>query len=71
VVVAIPFAAASGRRNVFVSVAASIFIFFVYYLLQQLGFALGEAATAPPWLAAWLPNLCFGLVGLWMMTRVR
>jgi lipopolysaccharide export system permease protein len=71
VVIAVPFAAASGRRNVFVGVAASITFFFVYYLLQQVGFAYGQAGRVPPWLGAWLPNLVFGIAGLWMMTRVR
>ena len=69
--IAVPFAARSGRRNVFVGVAASIVIFFAYYLLQQLGFAYGEAGGIPPWVGAWLPNILFTAVGLWMMVRVR
>jgi lipopolysaccharide export system permease protein len=71
VLIAVPFAAASGRRNAFVGVAASITIFFVYFLLQQFGFAFGQAGQVPPWLGAWLPNLVFGIAGLWMMARVR
>lgn len=71
VLVAIPFAAASGRRNVYVGVAASILIFFTYYVLQQLGFAFGEAGRVPPWLGAWLPNLAFTAGSLWMIARVR
>ena len=45
-------------------VASSILICFAYFVLQQLGLALGPAADVPPWLAAWFPNLSFGLVGL-------
>jgi lipopolysaccharide export system permease protein len=71
VLIAVPFAAASGRRNVFVGVAASLFIFFVYFVLQQFGFAFGEAGRVVPWLAAWLPNLVFATAGFWLMTRVR
>jgi lipopolysaccharide export system permease protein len=71
VLIAVPFAAGSGRRNVFVGVAASISIFFVYFVLQQVGFAVGEAGRVVPWLAAWLPNLMFAVAGLWMMARVR
>jgi lipopolysaccharide export system permease protein len=71
VLVAIPFAAASGRRNVFVGVAASILIFFVYFVLQQMGFAFGEGGRVPAWLGAWLPNLFFGFGSLWMVSRVR
>jgi lipopolysaccharide export system permease protein len=71
VLLAVPFAAGSGRRNVFVGVAASIFIFFMYYLLQQLGFAFGETGHIPGWVGAWFPNLFFGIASLWMMARVR
>jgi lipopolysaccharide export system permease protein len=71
VLIALPFGAASGRRNVFVGVASSILISFIYFVLQQLTLALGSGGHLPPWLAAWLPNICFGLVGIWMTARVR
>jgi len=71
VLVAVPFAAGSGRRNAFVGVAASIFLCLLYFVLQQLGLAFGEAGLVPSWLGAWLPNLFFGLGGLVMMAKVR
>jgi lipopolysaccharide export system permease protein len=71
VFVAVPFAARSGRRNVFVGVAASIFIFFAYFVLQQVGLTFGETGWLPSWLGAWFPNLFFGIGGLVMMARVR
>jgi len=40
-------------------------------VLQQFGLALGTGGYVPSWLAAWFPNLAFGLAGLWMMTRAR
>jgi lipopolysaccharide export system permease protein len=71
VLIALPFGSASGRRNVFVGVASSILICFAYFVLQQVGLALGTGGYVVPWLAAWIPNLCFGLAGLWMTARVR
>ena len=71
VLIATPFGAASGRRNVFVGVASSILIFFAYYVLQQLSLALGAGGTLPSWLAGWLPNLTFGVAGLWLTAKVR
>lgn len=71
VLIALPFGAVSGRRNVFVGVASSIFIFFAFYVLSALGLALGAAAWMPPWLAAWLPNLVFGSAAFLLITRVR
>jgi lipopolysaccharide export system permease protein len=69
--VAIPFGVAAGRRNVYVGVASSIVICFVYFVVLQLGLALGTSGRVEPWLAAWFPNLSFGLTGLWMTARIR
>lgn len=71
VLIAIPFGAASGRRNIFVGVASSIGICFAYFVLLKLGLALGTGGYLPAWLAAWLPNACFGIAGFWLMLRVR
>jgi lipopolysaccharide export system permease protein len=71
VLIALPFGAASGRRNIFVGVASSIFICFTFFVLLQLGLALGTGGYLPAWLAAWFPNLTFGLAGLWLTARVR
>jgi lipopolysaccharide export LptBFGC system permease protein LptF len=71
VLIAIPFGAGGGRRNVFVGVASSIAICLLYYFLQPLCLTFGSAGYMPPWLAAWLPNLVFGVAGLWMTARVR
>ena len=71
VLIAIPFGAASGRRNVYVGVASSVVIFFTYWVMQQLCLALGTGDYIPPWLAGWFPNLAFGLTGLWLTSRVR
>ena len=71
VLIAIPFGAASARRNVFVGVAASVVICFAYFVLLQLGLALGAGGFVPPWLGAWLPNATFGAAGIWMTLRVR
>ena len=71
VLIAIPFGTVSGRRNLFVGVAGSIFICFAYLVIQKVSLALGSTGHMPPWLAAWLPNLVFGATGLWMTARVR
>lgn len=71
VLIALPFGAASGRRNVFAGVASSIFIYFVFYIFQQVGLALGAAGWVPPWLGGWFPNLAFGSAGVWLTAKVR
>ena len=47
VLIAIPFGAASGRRNLFVGVAGSIFICFRFFRAPA-----GRTGTGPQWLAA-------------------
>jgi len=71
VLIALPFGAASGRRNVFVGVASSLLICFTYFVLLQLALALGSRGSVPPWLAAWAPNLLFGATGILLTWRVR
>ena len=71
VLIALPFGAFSGRHNVFVGVAGSIFICFVYFILQRVSVGLGVAGYLPPVLAAWLPNILFGGAGIALMCRVR
>ena len=71
VLIALPFGAASGRRNIFVGVASSIFICFAYFVLQQLSLVLGVGGYLPSWLAAWFPNLAFGSAGAFLTAVVR
>ena len=71
VLIAVPFGARSGRRNVFVGVASSIVICFVYIVFQSVCLALGNGNWLPPVIAAWLPNAAFGAAGAWLISRVR
>ena len=69
--IAIPFGAAPGRRNLFYGVAGSIFICLTYFVLQRVSLAFGSSGEWPAWLAAWLPNLFFGFSGIALMMRIR
>jgi len=71
VLMAIPFGAQSGRRNLFFGVAGSIFICFAYFILQSVFFAFGMSGHLPGWLAAWLPNLVFAAAGVILTLRTR
>ena len=71
VLIAIPFGAASGRRNLFFGVTGSIFLCFGFFVIQQFSLAFGSGGYLPAWLAAWLPNLIFAGMGLWLTARVR
>jgi lipopolysaccharide export system permease protein len=71
VLIALPFGARAGRQNVFAGVASSLFICFAFFIMQRITMGLGVGGTLPPFLAAWLPNLVFGLAGLVLIWRAR
>ena len=71
VLIALPFGALPGRRNVFVGVASSIVICFAYFVLVQLGLALGSGGYVPGWIAAWGPNAIFAIAGVVLTFRIR
>ena len=71
VLIAVPFSAGHGRRNVFVGVAASIFICFAYFALMRVGLTLGTGGHISGWAAAWLPNILFGTIAIILLLRVR
>lgn len=70
VLVALPFGAMGGRRNVYAGVAGSVGICFFYFVLLRWGLALGTAGYIPAVLAAWLPNLIFAGTGMALMRKV-
>lgn len=71
VFIAVPFGVTPGRRNLFYGVAGSIGLAFVYFVLQRLGFAMGQSGELPGWAAAWIPNAAFAIAGAWLTSRIR
>lgn len=61
----IHFARRGSGSGIFLAVLLSVLMIF----FSSVALALGEAALLPPALAAWLPNLGFGLLGLWLYHR--
>jgi len=68
---AVPFAVSGVRVNPAVGVSKSIGLFVIFWILTMLGNQLGEQATLPPVVAAWLPNLVMASAALWFLWRER
>lgn len=49
--------------------AVSLAVIFVYYILLSAGQGLAEQGTVPPWLGLWLPNVMFGVLGVFLLRR--
>ncbi len=69
VLIAIPFAAPSGRRNAAVGVAAGIIVCFAFFMVQQ--FSMAIIGQLSPHLAAWAPHALFGGLSTWQISRLR
>ena len=67
VFIAAPLGIGFSRRGVLSSVAASIILVFAMNFLTHLFLALGEGSRVPAWTAAWLPNVFFAVIGLYLL----
>ena len=61
----IHFARRGSGSGIFLAVMLSMLMLFSF----SVTLSLGEAAIIAPALAAWLPNICFALLGLWLYQR--
>ena len=62
--IAAPLGIGYSRRGILSSVAAAIVIAFAMNFVTHFFLALGEGERVPDWIAAWTPNILFGLLGL-------
>jgi LPS export ABC transporter permease LptG len=69
-VLAVPFAMSVGRRATLTGIATAIGIAVIYTLVSGLFEAMGNVNYLPPVLAAWFPDLIFGLIGGYLMLKV-
>lgn len=59
-----------SRLGPYIGVALSVILVFLYYTAMQTFQAMGQAGYLHPVLAAWLQNIIFGAVGLFLLSRV-
>ena len=68
-VLAIPFALSMGRRGSLTGIAAAIGVAIAYWFVELTFQALGNVNFLPTLLAAWAPDLLFGLAGAYLLLR--
>jgi LPS export ABC transporter permease LptG len=68
-VLAIPFALSMGKRGSLTGIAAAIGLAIAYLVVTQTFEALGNVNFLPTLLAAWSPDLLFGLAGAYLLLR--
>jgi LPS export ABC transporter permease LptG len=67
----IPFAFTLGKKGTLVGIGMSMVIVMIYWGAIGIFKSLGYVSYLSPFLAAWGPNLIFGLVGLYMILTLR
>lgn len=64
--IGLPLGVQRNRTGSSIGFGLSILIILVYYVIMTLGRAMGEGGSLPPILAAWLPNIVIGGVGVYL-----
>ncbi len=67
----IPFAFSMGKRGTLVGVGLSLFFAMIYWGAMGIFKSLGYIHFLSPFIAAWGPNLLFGLIGLYLLFNLR
>ncbi len=66
---AIPFALSMGKRGGLAGIATAIGLAIAYWVVAGLFEAMGNVNTLPAVLAAWSPDLLFGMAGAYLLLR--
>lgn len=70
-ILAIPFAVGGGRKAALTGIGIAVGLAVVYQLTSGLFEAMGNVNYLPPVLAAWFPDIIFGLVGGYLILKVQ
>src|SRR5579871_360831 len=68
-ILAIPFSLSMGKRGSLAGIAIAIGLAIAYQVVAGLFEAMGNVNTLPAMLAAWTPDLLFGLAGTYLLLR--
>jgi LPS export ABC transporter permease LptG/LPS export ABC transporter permease LptF len=68
---AIPFALSMGRRGSLTGIAVAIAVALTYWVVDGLFGAMGNVNYLPAALAAWSPDILFGLTGGYLLLRTQ
>jgi lipopolysaccharide export system permease protein len=61
----------NSRGGAFIGFGVSIAVIFCYYILMSLFSAIGNTGAIPPMVAAWGQNVCFAVLGFFIVRRIN
>jgi LPS export ABC transporter permease LptG/LPS export ABC transporter permease LptF len=68
-ILAIPFALSMGKKGSLTGIATAIGLAITYWVIALIFESLGNVNTLPAILAAWTPDLLFGITGAYLLLR--
>jgi LPS export ABC transporter permease LptG/LPS export ABC transporter permease LptF len=71
VLLGLPFAFQVGRRGSLYGIGVALVLVIVYWATFAVFNALGFETVLPPFLAAWAPNILYGLLGAYLLLYVK
>jgi lipopolysaccharide export system permease protein len=69
ILIGAPFAIINTRGGVMIGIGMSIAIGLLYYAFMAISIAFGKAGILPPIAAAWLGNIVFGIIGIYLINK--
>ena len=69
IMIGVPFALTTTRGGVLIGIGMSIAIGLLYYASIAISIAFGKAGMLPPIVAAWLGNIIFASLGIWLVNK--
>jgi LPS export ABC transporter permease LptG/LPS export ABC transporter permease LptF len=71
VLIGIPFSFTPGKKGALYGIGIAITVGLSYYVATRFFAFMGDTAMLPPAVAAWAPNVLFGVAALWGLFNVR
>jgi LPS export ABC transporter permease LptG len=69
-ILAVPFSLSAGHKGALTGIAVALSVAIIYFVAAGLFEAMGNANQLPAAMAAWVPDLIFGLLGGYLLLKV-
>jgi lipopolysaccharide export system permease protein len=67
----VPLGMQVSRRGPMMGIGLALGLVIAFFILSRLTAPIGTAGRIEPWVAAWIPNILFGAVGVGLFFRAR
>jgi len=69
--IGVPFSFTPGKKGALYGIGIAIVVGLTYYITTRVFAFMGDSAILPPLMAAWAPNVLFGVAALYALFEVK